>query len=415
MHFWRFFVHITVLMLFMITLVSVSINNKCQCELVLLLWCWELTRVHARQASPSWQGLTWPRQALNSFCCQKWPWTPWSSPLCLLPLLFVPDTKRRILIVCVGHFRGWVAGFRPSSLWASEAKSGLVSLSALGRRHPSPAEALALPPLYLTRTLIRFHQAAPGLCLAHTWLITFSSVSPLLPHPGRWCLSHSLASGSSSSYLRVQKPDTCAVPSILPSSLCPKDNLSALSLIRTTENSCSLSLATHNLLALFSSCPEKRLIRGWNMFWVALFWVALFPLCRRRASWVLCHHQGSLMLSEFFFWASELKKVWEDEKPCSLVAHLLCHPSPHRGHICPSTQWTHALQCSFWRVMTPGLWLDCSCDYNRWQTVSSPILRLSEPLVLGNFQMPTWASLCLSAISQEAEGFSVYLPSDLDY
>lgn len=270
MHFWRFFVHIAVLMLFMITLVSVSINNKCQCELVLLLWCWELTRVHARQASPSWQGLTWPRQALNSFCCQKWPWTPWSSPLCLLPLLFVPDTKRRILIVCVGHFRGWVAGFRPSSLWASEAKSGLVSLSALGRRHPSPAEALALPPLYLTRTLIRFHQAAPGLCLAHTWLITFSSVSPLLPHPGRWCLSHSLASGSSSSYLRVQKPDACAVPSVLPSFLCPRDNLSAHSLIRTTENSCSLSLATHNLLALFSSCPEKRLIRGWNMFQAVL-------------------------------------------------------------------------------------------------------------------------------------------------
>lgn len=78
-------------------------------------------------------------------------------------------------------------------------------------------------------------------------------------------MSHSLARGSSSSCILVQKPDTCAVPSVLPSSVCPKDNLSARSLIRTTENSCSLSLTTHNFLALFSRCPEKRLIRDWNI------------------------------------------------------------------------------------------------------------------------------------------------------
>lgn len=79
-----------------------------------------------------------------------------------------------------------------------------------GRRHPSPAEALPLVPLYLTHTLIKFQQAASGLGLACTWLITFSQpalyTSLLDGH-----LSQSLVRDSSS-YILVQKPNACAMP-----------------------------------------------------------------------------------------------------------------------------------------------------------------------------------------------------------
>lgn len=270
MHAWSLCIHITILLCFIMTIALTHINNKCQYKISLFLWCWELIRILHMLGRPilpdrgsCGAGRPWNpyvvEMTMNSLSLDPLP-----SSISLCPRNEGKDCNKTWTVSEVAEFQALCQATLLSFIGLQRINQDWCPWVLHGRRHLSPAEALPLLPLDLTCALIKFHQAAPGLCLAHTWLITSSSASPLLPTPGWWCLSHSFASASSSSYILVRKPDTCAMPSIPLSSTSSKDDLSAFSLISTTENSCCLSLTTHNLFALSSSSPEKRLIRGWD-------------------------------------------------------------------------------------------------------------------------------------------------------
>lgn len=101
----------------------------------------------------------------------------------------------------------------------SEHKSGLMECSweFLGRRHPLPARGPGARCHCVRPTaLIKFQQAALGLCFANARFITVSLGSPPPPLPA-WCLlSHCFASDPSFIHSSPKIWDLCVCPAQSP-------------------------------------------------------------------------------------------------------------------------------------------------------------------------------------------------------
>lgn len=156
----------------------------------------------------------------------------------------------------------------------SKHKSGLMECSweLLGRRHPLPARGPNICCHCVSPTaLIKFQQAAPGLCLANTQFISISLGSPLLPLPGWFLSSHTLASDLSLLHSSPKIWDLCLGPSKshrdwFLNNQCSVSSVRGLSVASSLNIPVALSISVALSLNIPSgSNPEPWLLRGWGV------------------------------------------------------------------------------------------------------------------------------------------------------